>query len=55
MAVLKYCLLLSGRFWASIEDVVLTRKSHNCAETAIVQGDSAGGSKLIEQTLMAVL
>ena len=25
------------------EDVVSTRKSHNCAETAFVQGDSAGG------------
>ena len=33
------------------EDVILTRKSHNCAGTAFVQGDSAGGSKLIEQTL----
>ena len=26
-------------------------KSHNCAGTAFVQGNSAGGSKLIEQTL----
>ena len=25
--------------------------SHNCAGTAFVQGDSSGGSKLIEQTL----
>ena len=33
------------------EDVILTRKSHNCAGTASVQGDSAGGSKLIEQTI----
>ena len=33
------------------EDVILTRKSHNCAEAAFVQGDSADGSKLIEQTL----
>ena len=33
------------------EDVILTRKSHNCTGTAFVQGDSAGGSKLIEQTL----
>ena len=33
------------------EDVIFTRKSHNCAGTAFVQGDSAGGSKLIEQTL----
>ena len=32
--------------------MILTRKSHNCAGTAFVQGDSAGGSKLIEQTLM---
>ena len=33
------------------EDAILTRKSHNHAGTAFVQGDSAGGSKLIEQTL----
>ena len=33
------------------EDVIFTRKSHNCAGTAFVQGDSAGGSKLTEQTL----
>ena len=33
------------------EDVIWTRKSHNCAGTAFVQGDSTGGSKLIEQTL----
>ena len=33
------------------EDLILTRKSHNCAEIAFIQGDSAGGSKLIEQTL----
>ena len=31
--------------------MILTRKSHNCDGTAFVQGDSAGGSKLIEQTL----
>ena len=32
--------------------MILTRKSHNCAGAAFVQGDSsAGGSKLIEQTL----
>ena len=31
--------------------MILTRKSHNCAGTAFVQGDSAGGSKLIEQTM----
>ena len=31
--------------------MILTRKSHNCAGTAFVQEDSAGGSKLIEQTL----
>ena len=31
--------------------MILTRKSHNCAGTAFVQGDSAGGSKLTEQTL----
>ena len=33
------------------EDVIFTRKSHNCAGTAFVQGDSVGGSKLTEQTL----
>ena len=38
------------------EDVILTRKCHNCAGTAFVQGDSAGGSKLVEkQTLHAVV
>ena len=31
--------------------MILRRKSHNCAGTAFVQGDSAGGSKLTEQTL----
>ena len=34
--------------------MILTRKSHNCAGTAFVQGDSAGGSKLIEQTIQVV-
>ena len=34
--------------------MILTRKSHNCAGTAFVQGDSAGGSKLTEQTLILV-
>ena len=33
------------------EDLILTRKSHNCAGMAFIQGDSAGGSKLTEQTL----
>ena len=33
------------------EDLILTRKSHNCAGIAFIQGDSAGGSKLSEQTL----
>ena len=33
------------------EDVILTRKSHNWTGIAFIQGDSAGGSKLIEQTL----
>ena len=36
------------------EDVILTRKSHNCAGITFIQGDSAGGSKLIEQTLKSV-
>ena len=30
--------------------MILTRKSYNCTGTAFVQGDSAGGSKFIEQT-----
>ena len=34
--------------------MILTRKSHNCAGTAFVQGDSGGGSKLIEQTLREI-
>ena len=33
------------------EDAISTRKSHSCAGTAFVQGNSTGGSKLIEQTL----
>ena len=33
------------------EDVVLTRKSHNCTGTTFIQGDTRGGLKLIEQTL----
>ena len=34
-----------------LEDLVLTRKRHNCTGIAFIQGDSAGASKLIEQTL----
>ena len=37
------------------EDMILTRKSHNCAGIAFIQGDSAGGSKLIEQNLIGLL
>ena len=33
------------------EDVIFTRKSHNCIGTAFVLGDSVGGSKMTEQTL----
>ena len=33
------------------KDVIFTRKRHNCAGTAFVQGDSVGGSKLTEQSL----
>ena len=33
------------------EDLSLTKKSHNCAGIAFIRGDSAGGSKLTEQTL----
>ena len=36
------------------EDVIFTRKSHDCAGTEFVQEDSAGGSKLIEQALRYV-
>ena len=35
------------------EDLILTRKGYSCTGIAFIQGDSAGGSKLIEQTLMA--
>ena len=41
---------LIGLIRSCHEDVILTRNSHNCAGTAFVQGNSAGGSKLIEQT-----
>ena len=34
------------------EDLTLTRKSHNCSGIAFIQGDCAGGSKFIEQTIM---
>ena len=34
------------------EDLILTRKSHNCAGMSFIQGDSAGGSELTEQTLL---
>ena len=33
------------------KDLILTRKSYNCTGIAFIQGDSAGGSKSIEQTL----
>ena len=33
------------------EDLILTRKSHNCSGIAFTHGGTAGGSKLIEQTL----
>ena len=36
------------------EDLILTRKSHNCAGIAFIQGHSTGGSKLIEQTLKSI-
>ena len=36
------------------EDLILTRKSHNCSGNAFIQGGSAGGSKLIEQTVKSV-
>ena len=49
---------LSGNFEQALcirschEDLILTRKSHSCAGIAFIQGDSAGGSKLIEQALI---
>ena len=48
--------VLLGYFWNTFtrscdEDMISTRKSHNCAGTAFVQGYFVGGSKLIEQTL----
>ena len=33
------------------KDLILKRKSHDCSGIAFIQGDSAGGSKLIEETL----
>ena len=54
---LKHCLFFRATLGQALltrschEDVTLTRMSHNCAWTAFVQGESAGGSKLIEQTL----
>ena len=33
---------------------VLTRKGHDCSGIAFIQGDSGGGSKLIEQTILNV-
>ena len=33
------------------EDLILIRKSHNCSGIEFIRGDSAGGSKLTEQTL----
>ena len=60
IAPLKHCLLLFADFGQALlirschEDVILTRRSHNWAGTAFLQGDSAGGSKLIEQTLRTI-
>ena len=53
-SLLKHCLNFLGDFAQALlirsrhEDVILTRKSHNCAGTAFVQEDSSGDSKLIE-------
>ena len=52
------CSLPLGNFGQALcirschEGLILTRKSHNCFGIAFIQGDSAGGSKLIEQTIM---
>ena len=41
-----------GHFLASAKPVKsVQERAFNCAGTAFVQGDSAGDSKLIEQTL----
>ena len=37
------------------EDLILKRKGRNCAGIAFIQGDSAGNSKFIEQTLRDVI
>ena len=37
------------------ENLILTRKSHNCSGIAFIQGDSAGGSKLSEQTYYSIV
>ena len=37
------------------EDVILTRKNHNCSGIGFIQGDSAGGSKMIEQTIVSLV
>ena len=37
------------------DGLILTRKSHNCSGIAFIQGDSAGGSKLIERTLLFLI
>ena len=33
------------------KDVILARKNHDCVGIVFAQGDSAGGSKLVGQTL----
>ena len=37
------------------KDLILTRRSNNCFGIAFIQGDSAGGSKFIEQTIATAL
>ena len=43
------------RIKSCYEDLILTRKSHNCSGIAFIQGDSAGGSELIEQLFHSTL
>ena len=45
-------LVLSSFIRSCHEDLILTRKSNSCAGIAFILGDSVGGSKLIEQTLL---
>ena len=59
MLQVKHCLSFFGDLGQALlersylEDVILARNSNNYVRAAFIQGDSAGGSKLIEQTLQS--